>query len=130
MAEQHVPTYIREHGPLATTVRSVRLREALDAIEQEPAWRGGSAERLAHTLSKDGRLRVVLTRLRAGARLHEHRADGPVVVQCVQGHLRFTAEGEPIELAEGQIVMLGARVPHSVEALDECAFLLTLAQPD
>ena len=129
MAQQHVPAYIREHGPLATPVRSVRLREAVVAIEQEPAWQDGSVERLAHTLSKDGRLRVVLTRLRAGARLHEHQAEGPVTVQCVQGRMRFTAEGSPIDLADGQIVMLGARVPHSVEAIDECAFLLTVALP-
>jgi quercetin dioxygenase-like cupin family protein len=129
MAEQHVPAYIREHGPLTTTVHSVSLPDAITAIEQEPAWPDGTVERLAHTLSKDGPLRVVLTRLRAGARLHEHRADGPIVVQCVRGSMRFTAAGEPIELTEGQIVMLGARVPHGVEAIDECAFLLTLAQP-
>jgi quercetin dioxygenase-like cupin family protein len=126
-AQEHTPAYVREHGPLQTPLRVVRFANEITSLKQDPAWQSG--ERAARTLVKEGRLRAVLTLMRAGMRLHDHKTDGAVTVHCLQGRMQLqTAIGHPLELIEGELVALDAGVTHSVEALTECAFLVTLAQ--
>ncbi len=124
--EEHVPTYVREHGSLETPVRLVHLNEALTGLRQEPAWLRG--ERVAQTLVKDGHLRSVLTLLPAGTELPAHHAAGPATVHCLQGRMRLTTQpAPPLELAAGDWVALDTDVEHSVKAVTECACLVTLA---
>ncbi len=126
MAE-HTPAYVREHGPLEVPLRVVKLDDALATLKQEPGWTRDN--RLAHTLAKQGNLRVVLTVMRAGAELREHKAEGALTLQCVEGRLRLRIpRNHPIELVAGEFVALDAGVSHTVEAVTECAFLLTIAQ--
>jgi quercetin dioxygenase-like cupin family protein len=125
-AEEHVPTYVREHGPLETPLRLARLSEEIASLKLEPAWQRG--ERVARTLVKEGHLRAVLSLLPTGASLQEHQADGPVTVHCLQGRMRLQTPVAPaVTLSAGELVALDAGVRHSVEALDDTAFLVTLA---
>jgi quercetin dioxygenase-like cupin family protein len=100
------------------------LAAELDRLRQEPSWQGG--DRNAKTLIGEADLRIVLTALKAGARLRAHRAPGPVSVQALAGRLRLHAAGETVELTAGRVLALGRDVPHDVEALEESAFLLTI----
>ncbi len=93
----------------------------------ERGYREG--ERNANTLVKTPQLRVVLTALRAGSRLHEHRAPGWVSVQTVEGHLRLQVAGETVDLPAGALVTLEPDLAHDVEALEDSVFLLTIAWP-
>ena len=76
---------------------------------------------------KDYGLNVMLMLLKRGARLHEHRAKGPLTVQVVAGVVRFVAANSHNELAAGTIVAVDRDVPYSVESLEESALLLTTA---
>ena len=67
--------------------------------------------------------------LRAGAKLHEHHADGRLSVQVLEGEIDFSAEGSPYHLGVGALVSLEARVPHRVIAQSDAALLLTIAWP-
>lgn len=125
MAEQ-VPTYVREHGSLETPLRVVRFANEIATLKNEPAWQNG--ERVARTLAKEGRLRVVLSLMRRGSRLHEHQTEGATTIQCVEGRMRLLSPGREIELLAGELVALDGGVRHSVEAATECAFLVTIAQ--
>jgi len=103
------------------------LQAALAELRtQEPWTRSG---RHARTLLKDAELRAVLLALRAGARLAEHHAPGRITIHTLTGHLTIRARGRTFELAAGQLLTLGAAVPHEVEAREESAFLLTIAWP-
>lgn len=124
-AEEHVPAYVREHGPLETPVRVLQLANELALLKQEPGWQRDN--RLAKTLAKEGSLALVLSVMRAGAHAQEHQAAGPVTIQCLEGTLRLQREGHPIDLVAGDIVVLDAGVPHSHEALTDCAILLTVS---
>lgn len=126
MAEDQVPAYVREHGALESPVRLAHFSEELAAMKASRAWLDG--DRTARTLTKDGALRIVLTAMKQGATLLEHHADGPLSLQCLAGTLRLSAAGQTLELREGDIASIDAAIPHSVEALAECAFLLTIAQ--
>lgn len=125
MAEQeHVPAYVREHGPLETPVRVLQFANEIAQLKREPGWQHGN--RLAKTMTKEGPLSVVLSIMRAGARAQEHRAEGPVTLQCLEGKLRLHHAGHPLDLVAGEMVVLDAGVSHSHEALTDCAILLTL----
>jgi quercetin dioxygenase-like cupin family protein len=68
--------------------------------------------------------RIVLTAMKAGARLREHRAPGPVSIQTIAGRLRLHLSDQEVDLPAGHLLVLDRDVRHDVEALDESAFLL------
>lgn len=100
------------------------LAEVADLRTQEP-WRGSG--RHAKTLVKDAEMRVVLIALRPGARLEKHHAPGRITIHTLAGHLTVRAADQTVDLPVGHILTLGRAIPHDVEALEESAFLLTIA---
>lgn len=87
----------------------------------------GSSGRRSETLIKADDLRVVLVTMRAGTALQEHSAPGTITLQPLSGHFVFTAEDVEREIAPGELIAAGPGVRHAVQALDDGAFLLTLA---
>jgi quercetin dioxygenase-like cupin family protein len=84
------------------------------------------AGRRAETLVKDERLRVVLVTMRQGTTLDEHTAPGPITIQALRGRLAVVANGTEHALAVGGLLALATGVRHSVQALEDAAFLLTI----
>jgi len=85
--------------------------------------------RSARTLLKSGPLRVTLIVLGPGAEMLEHRAEGPITVQPLDGRIRFTVLDTEHDLGPGQLLSVGAGVRHAVFSEHGASFLLTLAQP-
>jgi quercetin dioxygenase-like cupin family protein len=83
--------------------------------------------RTARTLLKDGPARVTLVALRAGGEIPEHHADGPVTILPLRGRIAVYAQGEVHLLGAGELLALGAGIPHSVESAEGGVFLLTVA---
>lgn len=111
--------------PLDAPLLVLDLPQALAQIKQEPAWH--SSDRNALTLFKSDGMRLVLMALHEGAELKTHTAPGTISVQVLEGRIRFHTEAQTAELAPGQVLTLHAGIPHSVVALQEAVFLLTLA---
>jgi quercetin dioxygenase-like cupin family protein len=65
--------------------------------------------------------------MRTGARLQEHKSVGPLSIQTLAGHIRLHELGDTADLPIGHVVTLGGGVAHAVEAVEESAFLLTIA---
>lgn len=96
-------------------------------IKTEEAWKAG--DRNALTVYKTGGLNIVLVALHEKASLPEHTANGILNVQLLEGALIFETQHERRELRPGQLVCLHERIAHSVIALADSIFLLTLAGP-
>lgn len=112
---------------LANAVIHTNIHAELEKLKSAPAWQQ-SAGRSSETLVKYADFRVVLVRLKQGAHVNEHHADGPISVYCVQGKIRLRMpDGQGRELVAGDILALERGVPHDVEAVEESAFLLTIA---
>lgn len=103
---------------------AIDLPRFMDQIKKESAWLKGS--RNAMTVFKSDRLRLVLIALHSGAELPTHTADGTICVQVLEGSIRFGTAEESIILEKGQLVTLHEKIPHSVFAIAESMFLLTL----
>ncbi len=73
---------------------------------------------------------VVLFAFDAGEELREHTAAIPVLLQTLEGSLRITADGRSVVLEPGNLIHLGTRVPHAVEALAPSKLALFLLTRD
>ncbi len=90
---------------------------------------GMQAGRTSRTLMKAPDLRVVLVTAKKGTLLNEHRADGSVTILAVAGAIRLKLEETTVELKPGQLLALDRALRHDVEALSDCAFLVTIGWP-
>jgi quercetin dioxygenase-like cupin family protein len=129
-SQSHPPgetTGTSERAPqrMASPVLAFDLAHEVAQLREQTAWRQG--DRNAKTLVKEADFRIVLIALRAGSRMEEHRAAGRISVQTLMGHVRLQTAGTNVDLPVGRLVSVERDVPHTVEALEESAFLLTIA---
>jgi quercetin dioxygenase-like cupin family protein len=111
---------------LASLFLEFDLPAELDRLRGETTWSMGQN---ARTLVKHDDFRVVLIALQANARIPEHKTDGRISVQVLSGHVQMKAAGRTFNLRPAGLLVLDHGVPHTVEALEESAFLLTIAWP-
>ena len=78
------------------------------------------------TLISTEHVKVVRVVLHAGKSLPEHKAKGEIVVQCLEGRVMFRSLGKEIEIQPGQLIYLKCAEPHSVSAMEDSSFLLTV----
>jgi quercetin dioxygenase-like cupin family protein len=112
--------------PMAAPFLEFDLTRELEQLHGEPEWDSGQN---AKTLVKYDDFRVVLTALKARSRLPLHQTKGRVSIQTVAGHILVRAEGRTFDLPTGTLLALDQNLPHDVEALEESAFLITIAWP-
>lgn len=101
-------------------------REMADSEQKKP-WPAGH---FAKTLFKKSDFRMVLISMEKASILKEHHADGTISVHVLKGAMRFSVHGHAHDLHANDILTLGASIKHEVEALEDCAFLLTISWPD
>jgi quercetin dioxygenase-like cupin family protein len=90
---------------------------------------GMHAGRNSRTLIKAPDLRVLLVTAKKGTVMNEHRADGSVTILAVAGAVRLKLEDTNVELKPGELLGLDRALRHDVEALSDCAFLVTIGWP-
>lgn len=120
------PRRRRHPQPMAAPYLEFDLARELEQLHDEPEWRTGQNGK---TLVKYDDLRIVLTALKAKARIPGHRTNARISIQTVAGHIQVRAEGRTFDLPAGTLLALDRRLPHEVEAVEESAFLLTIAWP-
>jgi quercetin dioxygenase-like cupin family protein len=112
--------------PMAGPFLEFDLARELEQLDCEPAAASGQN---AKTLVKYEDFRIVLTALKAHTRIPGHRNEGRISVQTVRGHIRMRALGRTFDLPAGSLLVLDRGLPHDVEAVEDSAFLLTIAWP-
>jgi quercetin dioxygenase-like cupin family protein len=111
--------------PLDAPLLTFDIPTLLSQIKREDSWPKGA--RNGMTLFKEQALRVVLVAMHAGTVIPSHRAESPISLQVIEGTIKFSTEAQTLTLSTGQLLTLQAGIPHTVEAVEEAAFLLTLA---
>ena len=108
------------NAPLVT----IDLPLFIEQIRNEEPWI--DSDRNAITVFKTNGLRIVLIALHKGAEMIKHTADGLISLQVLEGQISFNTDERTVELSKGQMLALHAGIPHSVQAIAETIFLLTL----
>lgn len=117
----------RPHSPtMAASYLEFDIPGELEQLHHEAGWQSGQN---AKTLVKYDGLRIVLIALKTGSRIPEHRTEGQIAIQTVVGHIQVRAQGRSFDVRPGGLLALDQGVPHDVEAIEESAFILTIARP-
>jgi quercetin dioxygenase-like cupin family protein len=126
MVEEQQQTPHRRPHPqgLAASYLEFNLRDEIEQLQREREWTTG---RNAKTLVKYDDFRVVLTVLRANAKMPSHRTDGRISIQTLEGHIKVRAAERTFDLPGGGLLALERGVAHEVEALEDSVLLLTIA---
>ena len=112
--------------PMVSPFLEFDLTVEVNRLHRETTWNTGQN---AKTLMKYDDFRVVLTVLKAGAHIPEHQTSGRISVHVLSGHIRLNASGRAFDLRPGSLLALDQGAHHAIEALQESAFLLTIAWP-
>jgi quercetin dioxygenase-like cupin family protein len=112
--------------PMAAPYLEFDITRELEQLHREPGWQSGQN---AKTLVKYEDLRIVLMALKGQSRIPGHQTEGRISIHTVAGHLKVRAQGRTFDLPAGRLLALDQGLPHDVEALEDSAFLLTIAWP-
>ena len=55
-----------------------------------------------------------------------HKVDGTITVQCLEGQIAFTADGDTRAVRAGEWIFLPGGVPHTIKGMDDSLMLLTV----
>lgn len=109
------------------TVSQFDLQQEIAQANAHKPWASGI---FSKTLLKQHDMRVVLIMMDADAGMHEHHADGSVLVQVLRGKLRIHAQNVAHDLTVGHLLSLPPSVKHDVHTSEPSAFLLTISWPE
>ena len=82
----------------------------------------------ARTLVREPTMRIVLIAMRAGAKIAEHHAQDTASIHALTGHIRLRLPQRAVDLPAGHVLVIAPNLSHDVEAVDDAAFLITLAR--
>jgi quercetin dioxygenase-like cupin family protein len=101
------------------------LDKFIAQIKSESAWAEGKQN--AITIFKSHSMRIVLIGLPNGVEMKSHKASGVISVQVIEGRVDFVTEHQTALIEKGQMIALQENITHSVLALADSFFLLTLS---
>jgi quercetin dioxygenase-like cupin family protein len=114
---------------LAEALLQFDLLEELRQLRHEDSWQRQTG-RSSKTLAKYPDLRIILVLMKANTQMNEHRAEGRVSIHALLGRICVHLPDKKVNLAVGQLLVLDCGMVHDVEAVEESAFLLTIAWPE
>ena len=103
----------------------MNLNHFIKQIKGEEIW--AKSDKNSITVFKSDTMRVLLIGLHKDGMLKPHTANGDITVQTLSGRMIFKTPKGETELCTGQMIALHSNIEHSVVALEESFFLVTLA---
>lgn len=103
----------------------IDLNQEITRLEAEAS--SEESGRKSKMLIKHPEFRIVLITMRTGSRWEDHKTNARICLHVLRGDIRFHTANGTIDLRPGQLITLASGVVHSVDAVEESAFLLTLS---
>ncbi len=119
-------TTLRPNGDrlLDAPLVEIDLNKFIVQLQKETIW--VNSDRNSITVFKSDHLSIVLIGLHANAELKTHTAKGHIIVQVLDGEIQFSTKQQNVFMEKGQMITLKENIPHSVMAIKESFFLLTM----
>jgi quercetin dioxygenase-like cupin family protein len=105
-----------------------RLADEIDELRRD--LKTASGGRTAKTLAKSGNLRVTLVVLDANATMAPEASSGGATIHMLDGRMRVQSDGSAREMGPGELVVLEKNLREPIHAIDQSAFLVTVAWPE
>ncbi|MCB9074182.1 MAG: cupin domain-containing protein [Chitinophagales bacterium] len=124
-SNQSTPLRPQGERVLSSNLVEMDVNQFIQQIKSEKVW--AESDHNSITIFKSDKMRIVLIGMHKGATLKTHTANAIISVQVVEGLIKFTADEQTIALENGRMIALQEKIPHSVSAVEDSFFLLTLA---
>ena len=105
-----------DNRALEAPLLTFSIDKKIAQLKKETEWING--DRNAVTLQKNSNLCVVLISLHKGAKLLEHKVDGPITLFVIAGKIKFVCENKEVDVESNGLIVLEKTTSHDVEALD------------
>lgn len=112
------------------TMTTTPITESLVTADLAAVLPISSSATTSRVVVNNALLRVVAFAMDAGQELTDHSSPRAVVVQMVEGVLRFTVAGDEHTLTSGDVVYLAPDARHALVAETPARFVLTLIVPE
>lgn len=106
------------------------ITESLVSADLATALPVSTSATTSRVVVNNALLRVVAFAMDTGQELTDHSSPRAVVVQMVDGTLRFTVDGDEQRLTGGDVVYLAPDARHALVAETPCRFVLVLVVTD
>lgn len=116
----HAPDRLLD-APLLT----FHLTDLVENIKQGDAWKMG--ERNSITLLKSAYMSVVLIALHQQTEMNFHQSGNTMSIQIIEGSVTMQTDKKSVVLKKGHLLTFHENTQHSLTALEETLFLLTVA---
>ena len=80
----------------------------------------------SHALVKSSDFEAIRLFLAAGNVFKDHKVDGSITLQCLEGAIDFRFDGETCAMGPGDWLYLDGGVIHSLSAREDSSLLLTI----
>jgi len=91
--------------------------------------RASLASATTFPLVKEEAFEAIRMVLRKDREMADHRVEGPITIYCLDGQIAFTARDQTHVLRAGHWLFLLGNEPHSLRAIEDSSFLLTILFP-
>ena len=119
------PSYEKPYDLDSTVFQAFPLVVLCEELMKEDAYTKHG--KTAHTLARGANMTTVLTVIREGVTIAEHRAPGPATVVVLSGKVTLNSgDGDAANLDEGTAASFSADVPHSITARETSALLVVI----
>lgn len=115
----HVPDRVLDESLL-----TFDLEEIIHKIKQEKEWTTG--DRNSITLLKNPHLAIVLIALHGQGEINFHRSGNLISVHLLEGKVNFQTKDKSVILKKGILLTCHEEGVHSLVALEDSVFLLTI----
>jgi quercetin dioxygenase-like cupin family protein len=78
---------------------------------------------------KENAFEAIRMVLRKGHEIAGHQVQGPITIYCLDGQIAFTSRSQTHDLRAGHWLFLQGNEPHSLRAIKDSSFLLTILFP-
>ena len=107
-------------------VKNINHKEVLQLTEQIKVEPG---QIVSKTLAQNDAVSITLFSFSKGEEIGTHESTGDAFVQVLEGTGKFTVDKKEYQVHEGEVLVMPAKVPHSVYAEEDFKFLLTVVFP-
>lgn len=123
----HSETLVGPNGghTLNVPLTEMNLHESMEQLKNTISW--VEKDRNSIILFKSETMQVVLIGLHENAELTPHKTRGVITVQVLEGKINFIAGTQSSILEKGHVIAVEENCMHSVIALKQSFFLLTIA---
>jgi quercetin dioxygenase-like cupin family protein len=104
---------------------ALRRASAGQIVDLQPLGTGLKQARTT-AIVKSEAFEAVRLVVRAGNDIKPHKVNGPITLHCLEGQALLRLPAATLELSGGQWVYLDGGEPHSISAIEDTSFLLTI----